>query len=513
MKFHLRDKKIISIMLIVVIICLILTGIIVGSLAKEASAKAESYWFFRESVKTGQPVTIRNAYLVSEQDGQLVFVHEGNTYEIKGELETPINGVADIVVDGEDIVKIYAKPDVKEGVLESYTDSSLCLADQNGEMQNINRNDSIPVYRIDDEQIWQEDWNSFIVGVSKIDCVMENGKVCAILIEEDVLPTDIRVVIKNGSQIFHEDLYIKNLSDESLINVNALLDEKDTALIEISDEKGLFLCNSTGEPIDEAFEGSFRIIKTENGLVLVNELPIENYLKYVVPSEMPLAFGEEALKAQAVCARTYAYAQMYNQTYAMYGANLDDTTAYQVYHNTGRFTETDAAVEATKGEVITKNGKLINSLYFSTHPKDENSPFSSWSAYLDMSKAIDSELGALKDIKIIEKNKDGFATEIKLIFEDGTRSVANEYTIRKEIGRWISEIVLSNESVRTDISTLPSSYFTVNTTKDGDIYLKGAGYGHGIGMSQYGAKAMAEAGYTYKEIIEYYYEDVTVKTQ
>ena len=67
-----------------------------------------------------------------------------------------------------------------------------------------------------------------------------------------------------------------------------------------------------------------------DGYVLVNELPIETYLRYVLPSEMPTYFSYEALKAQAVCARTFAYKQMRQNAYAEYGANLDDSTAYQV---------------------------------------------------------------------------------------------------------------------------------------------------------------------------------------
>ena len=67
----------------------------------------------------------------------------------------------------------------------------------------------------------------------------------------------------------------------------------------------------------------------KKGYVLINEIPMEDYIRYVLPSEMPLSFSYEALKAQAVCARTFTYGQMKNDTYARYGANLDDSIAYQ----------------------------------------------------------------------------------------------------------------------------------------------------------------------------------------
>ena len=92
---------------------------------------------------------------------------------------------------------------------------------------------------------------------------------------------------------------------------------------------------------------------------------------------MQISFGHEALKAQAVCARTFAYSQMHNQSYAQFGANIDNTTAFQAYHNTGRYPESDAAVDETAGEVITCNGELITCYYYSTSPGVTND-MSAW---------------------------------------------------------------------------------------------------------------------------------------
>jgi len=513
MKFKLKDKKILVILLAIVVICLLLTGMILMSLTKETNAKVEKYWFFKESIKTGQPITIENAFLVSNSNGQLSFVHENNTYYVDGTLEQEVKGVVNLLVSGDEIIKVYSKPDSIEGILDSYTDNTLFLSDASKDVSNIEllRNDSVPVYYVDGENIVQKDWNSFIIGISNIECVLENGKVCAIIIKEDVMPNDIRVVIKNGTNIFYDELFIKKQSDSSLIDVNTFLKENKTTSMEISDSSGLVICNSAGKPIKDAYEGSFRIIKTENGLVLVNEVTIETYLKYVVPSEMPTSFGKEALKCQAVCARTYAYAQMYNQTYAMYGANLDDSTSFQVYHDTEKYKETDEAVEETAGEVITRNGELITSYYYSTSPMDTNSPFYEWTSYLDISSSNDPEYGALKDIKIIEMDKKGYVTKIELIYENGVKTITNEYYIRKELGKFMEEVVLSNEKIRTDLSILPSSCFKIMESSDNKIILKGGGFGHGIGMSQYGAKQMSDNGYSYIDIIKYYYDNVAVK--
>ena len=95
---------------------------------------------------------------------------------------------------------------------------------------------------------------------------------------------------------------------------------------------------------------------------------MEDYIRYVLPSEMPLSFSYEALKAQAVCARTFTYGQMKNDTYARYGANLDDSIAYQAYHATTSYEVTDQAVADTAGMVMTYKGKLADCYYYSTSP-------------------------------------------------------------------------------------------------------------------------------------------------
>ena len=81
---------------------------------------------------------------------------------------------------------------------------------------------------------------------------------------------------------------------------------------------------------DNAYRGALEFYKTEDGMVIINELPLEEYLYAVVPSEMPASYPMEALKAQAVCARTYAFKYILHAGFASLWAQLDDTTSYQV---------------------------------------------------------------------------------------------------------------------------------------------------------------------------------------
>lgn len=120
---------------------------------------------------------------------------------------------------------------------------------------------------------------------------------------------------------------------------------------------------SQGTP---AYRGSMEVRKTGQGLVVINELPIEEYLYGVVPSEMPVSYPLEALKAQAICARTYVYAHLESPGYGEYGAHVDDSTGYQVYNNTAEKEEAIQAVQETKGEVVRLNGELVDTYYYST---------------------------------------------------------------------------------------------------------------------------------------------------
>lgn len=546
-------KKITIVILLLTVISLIFTGIILVKMVKDTSGEEQRAWFFEESIQTGQPLVLENAYIISNEGDKLTFLYDYKTYEVEGRMSQEYAGVGDIHIDGEKVAKVSIKPDSVEGILQSYTEGEVVLKDYGAERKNT----ALPIYQVVDGQVKQREWTQMIIGVSRIQCVMEKGIVCGIVLQEDVVPTDIRVVMKNGSDIIHPQLYVKMQSDGSIININKYMNDAKITTYTLEDTQGMMLCDEAGNDVGVLFEGKLHFYMEAQGIVLVNEVPMETYLKYVLPSEMPRNFGEEALKAQAVCARTYAYTHMNNQSYAKYGANVDNTTSFQAYHNTHRTIETDAAVEATIGEVATCNGELISCYYFSTSPgvtnnttswggeereyiacagfefsegldltKDADfsrfmtqqvvsydavSNYYRWKAVLDISTVREKEKGALKSIAVKERNEGGYVTELELSYENSTEILKNENKIRKTLGTYLQEVILQNEEVRTDLSMLPSACFEVLVNADGQIVLRGGGSGHGIGMSQYGARGMAEKGYNYKEIIDYYFENVVVK--
>ena len=104
--------------------------------------------------------------------------------------------------------------------------------------------------------------------------------------------------------------------------------------------------------VGEGYPGELDYYEEPQGWVIVNEVPLEEYLRFVVPSEMPASYALEALKAQAVCARTYAVWQMQEYAYPEYEAHVDDSTSYQVYHKIDSQNSTDQAVEETAGQIL-----------------------------------------------------------------------------------------------------------------------------------------------------------------
>ncbi len=164
---------------------------------------------------------------------------------------------------------------------------------------------------------------------------------------QELLPAGEAVTLETDSVYFHEGdkLYLKPVIPDGNLHAENI-------------------SRSCGKPI---YHGSFEVIKTAEGLILINETAMETYLCGVVPSEMPASYPEEALKAQAVCARTYAAGKILNSGYPEYDAHLDDSTAFQVFQNVSPEERTTRAVEDTEGMILLNlGGEPANAYYYST---------------------------------------------------------------------------------------------------------------------------------------------------
>lgn len=292
-----------------------------------------------------------------------------------------------------------------------------------------------------------------------------------------------------------------------------------------------------------SYKGNLEIYEDEYGLHLVNELPLEDYLCGVVPSEMPSSYPKEALKAQAVCARTYACVQFESKKLEKLHGQVDDSVSYQVYQNTAETKSANEAVQETKGEILLKDGRPIQAYYFSTsHGKtstdevwetgapasylksvdctyDSQEPWYRWEVFVSKENILKnvqqllSEVKEIQKVEIVEKGGGDAVLHLKVETEQGAKSFYSEYDIRSVLAPMGAEIIRQDGSSVKGGKLLPSAYFTMEEKTDlsGALIgydVKGGGYGHGVGMSQNGAKGMADTGKTYEEILSYFYHEV-----
>lgn len=291
-----------------------------------------------------------------------------------------------------------------------------------------------------------------------------------------------------------------------------------------------------GAPI---YRGSIKITKKPEGFLVVNTLPLEMYLEAVVPSEMPSSYPLEALKAQAVCARTYAWKQLKEKKLEAYGADVDDSVNFQVYNNIGLEESTTQAVEETKGRILSQNGKPIEAYYFSTSAGvtstdeiwgaenaapylksvdcgfDSEEPWRTWETEVSRevieqrAQRIEGCEGRLTGLEVTGKSESGAATKLRVHTEGGDGEVVNEYEIRSFLAPDKEIFAGKEKEKKKGGSLLPSAYFSLEETEDGFL-ICGGGYGHGVGMSQAAAGTMAEEGYTWEEILLYFFRDVEI---
>ncbi|MDI9241375.1 SpoIID/LytB domain-containing protein [Fusibacillus kribbianus] len=288
--------------------------------------------------------------------------------------------VADITMKEGKVSAIFLKRDSIRGKL-------LALGETELEIEGYGRiptDEKFRVFQIRDgfEEFTRE---KLTVGYDQADYIVAGGKICAVILGEPVLAGSIRVLLTDyriGS-IYHETVsftsdhgftvyYGKEESERHGAGELVEMAAADARLSEgririVPDEGGKIGFTSFSRKYGEPwYEGTAEVVCSDNGLLIINEVDLETYLCYVVPSEMPESYGLEALKAQAVCARSYACRQIEKGTYSLWGAHVDDTTAFQVYNNTETDPLTRQAVEETRGQVITCGGELVTAYYYAT---------------------------------------------------------------------------------------------------------------------------------------------------
>lgn len=266
------------------------------------------------------------------------------------------------------------------------------------------------------------------------------------------------------------------------------------------------------------YSGILEVWKGKNGLYVINELPMEDYLKGVVAAEVGAKWEEEALKAQAVASRTYAVYQKLNNSPNAMSYHLTSSVLHQVYRGDMISDNIVKAVNSTKGEILTYEGSPILAFYHSTsggltedclevfgknfpylspvETSSELSPFHVWEKKIpvsDIEKAL--KLEKIKEISPHSMTVTNRVKNLRILTGNGEHLYPAK-DLRKSLG-W---------------DKLPSTLIT-ELTKDGDYFVfQGRGYGHGVGMCQWSAQQMAKEGKDYKEILSKFYPGATLKS-
>ena len=331
------------------------------------------------------------------------------------------------------------------------------------------------------------------------------------------------------------------------------------------------------------------------GITPYNLLPIEEYLYGVVPNEMVPSWPIEALKAQAVAARSIAIYQ-YNR-YIASGYNVVDTTATQAYGGYNKEdSRTTEAVDITKGQTVRYKGKVAEALYFSTSGGYTESAENVWGYPIDYLVGVEDsfetepeqgewirtitldeinqclaskqvDIGMAQGVQVLSRTSSGRVNEMNIIGTKGNYTLTREnirtfFSGTKEgslKSRLFNLVGATNSGEQTPqmVSVLSASGLVDMPAQDmivtngqltepilgnsvtiesadgifelpfidndssgntatcetimGDMTIIGKGYGHGVGMSQSGAKGMAKLGFSYEEIVKYYYKGISVE--
>ncbi|MFL0248650.1 SpoIID/LytB domain-containing protein [Candidatus Clostridium stratigraminis] len=484
-------------------------------------------------------------------------------------------------------------------------------------------------YSIDKENnIISSTSKEVIVGKSNVKCYKNNKGDLKTFLVFPIDYTSMRVGLSttNFTSVFHSQIEIKTASEAKVYskrdklsidlpknsivtitsdsdNMYLLLDKKKTAFknrIYISGKALTILSIKRGSnTFNPTYSGVLEFNNLDNGMTVINEVALDDYLKKVVPSEMPLSGGKEALKCQAIAARTYAISDMMNNRFADKGFYVDDSTRSQVYNNYPMQVLSSEAVDETKGMIMTYEGIPIDAKYYSTSSgtgedyKDiwfksdgssESRPYlavnnyiipqkdlpkteAAWlNFYKDTTiKAIDSDypyfrwrieyseagitnmlnktlkslaegnsskdfikiyenskivtklpqLDKLQDIRIIKRGSGGIAVEVSYIFSNATVNVRGDSYIRSSIkcnSDYTNEetkVIRLKGDPLTNLASMPSSFFSVEK-KEGKFTIYGGGFGHGAGMSQFGAIELSKKGAKYEDILNTFYKNIKI---
>lgn len=266
--------------------------------------------------------------------------------------------------------------------------------------------------------------------------------------------------------------------------------------------------------------GGVKILKRGSNMTVINIAPVEEYLRGVLPKEMIQSWHIEALKAQAVAARTFVLKN--REKHKNDGYELCATTHCQVYSGVEIFPTTDRAVIETRGEVLFHGGRTVDAPFHADSGGMTESAANVWGGNVAHLQAISEEDKHTQawTVKFTvydfsSRMGDAFGTlksfnlsPLNIGKSSNDRSTSGRVKFFKIVGTK-KTVEMKGDEARRKFS-LPSTLFEVNIIGN-EVVFTGYGKGHGVGLSQYGAKSYAEKGWKYEKILAHYYKGATLK--
>ncbi len=285
----------------------------------------------------------------------------------------------------------------------------------------------------------------------------------------------------------------------------------------LSESSAFWLEPSAGGVVwigDRWYRGRVLVTLEGGKLTAINYVDLEKYLYSVVGSEMPTSWPQAALQSQAIAARSYALYKRARSRNPLY--EVDATTTYQAYKGLAQESpSTINAVDSTKSQVVTYNGQVIEAIFHSSSGGHTENAGEVWS----------SDVPYLRGVEDYDQNAPVYSWEQTFSLSDFSNKVSTVGTVRSigtprltTRGRVNSISITGDRGTQTlkgsDIRTalqLRSTRFTLRLDANaGRVTVAGFGFGHGVGLSQWGARSLAERGWTYEQILQHYYQSTVV---
>lgn len=535
--------------------------------------------------------------------------------------------IADLLIEKEGITDVKVYNDKLNAKLLSINDGKIELEG----VGSFPYTEDIQVYKLFGEQK-QYTLSDLKIGYEFTDFVRnENGEIVAALVKEEGYLDKIRVLVKTTgfASAYHEDITFlcdtdmewrsgdKNgiiaAGDEISIDKNSDYFRENRIVFKplaLSAKTSISsISRSQGIP---SYRGNIEIERCTEGLLLINELPLDEYLYCVVPSEMPSSYPLEALKAQAVSARTYAYTHMNTSRLQSYGAHVDDSAAFQVYNNIVENDSTTRAVRETEGVIVCEDGNPVTTYFYSTScgygtdltawavkndsylkagkigwnesknttadtdfttfikNKDTTcyeaeEAYYRWKYETDLDERLLTEtlqkryeanphqiltltkdgfvqkeiedIGKIQAMEVLKRAEGGAVTELRIDAQRATIKVISEKNVRYVLANESTSLRLGDNYTKEGAvnGMLPSAFLVIEPVysagaesdeiKEAGVKeidrdnagtitgytIWGGGFGHGIGMSQNGAKQMALRGKNYRDILQFFYTGTSLE--